>query len=235
MKCLASLLAALVLGASVACASTPAPEVGESAGAQLDEPIALALFETVHGRIDANASVTYAFRGERGWKVDVLAATPDQHVAWNAPHLVVLDEATGTTLFDEDDALQVQGRSGHTIELPSTGRYIVTLSPTYVGQAQEAFALQVEAQIPCGTNAAAATCPSSLTCQSGQCWPAELGPQRCDASGVGPGCVPAGHSECDSAPRQTCQLNTFICARTGGTETPSSCLGSATTGVCCRK
>ena len=231
--------AAVLLGASigtVACApeSAPAPEIAESTTAHLDEPTELAFFQTARGRIDVGKSVTYAFRGERGWKVDVLSATPSQTIAWNAPHVVVVDEATGATLLDYADLLPVQGPSGHTIELPSTGRYLVTLSPAVVGQSQDAFTLQIEAQIPCGS-AAATACPASLTCQSGQCWPAELGPQRCDASGAGAGCIPPGRSECDSVPRQTCQYNTFICARTGGTETPSSCLGSAINGVCCRK
>lgn len=225
--------AALVLGA-VACSSVTVDEAAESTTERLDEPTEIAFFQTVRGRIDANQSVTYAFHGERGWAVDVLAATPDQKLAWSAPSVVVVDESTGATLFDHAEGLPVQGRSGHTVGLPSTGRYLVTLAPAYAGQPDEAFSLEIEAQIPCGPGGVRSACPASLSCQSGQCWPADLGPQRCDASGAGTGCVPAGHSECDVDPRQMCLPNSFICGRTGGTETPQSCLGSGA-GLCCRK
>jgi hypothetical protein len=232
MKRIGIAAAALALAASVACSSAPVTEVAESASAHVDDPAELSFFQAVRGRIDADQSVTYAFRGQRGWTVDVLAATPDRKLAWSAPSVVVIDETTGATLLDESDSLPVQGQSGHTIELPSTGRYTVALTPYTSGIADEAFTLQLEAQIACGEGAA---CPASLTCQAGRCWPAGLGPQHCDANGVGAGCVPAGHSECDAVPRQTCQLNAFVCGRTGGTETPSSCLGTATNGVCCLK
>jgi hypothetical protein len=225
---------------SAACATAPIDDARSTSAATSEEAARpIRFFDVAQGSLGVDEAATFTFEGRRGWTVEVIAATPNQELALYAPHLTVTDAATGAVLSDQDDALPVQGRSGHAVVLPSDGTYVVRVAPTAPGRTQAVFTLEVEAAVACTTTA---NCPAMLTCQgasgssTGRCWPADLGPQRCDASGHGEGCVPVGRTECEAADLgNSCQVNSFLCGRVGGQEVAKGCFGSSRGGVCCHQ